>query len=65
MDLPDELNVHKKWREGKGNFPQVESPDEIHEDIIKGGRECPSSGVSRKAMGKGFGMVAFQSVVRE
>jgi hypothetical protein len=64
MESPDELNVHKKWREGKGNFPQVESPDELQEDLIKGGRGCPSSGVARKSRGKGFGMVACQSVVR-
>ena len=60
MESPDELNVHQKWREGKGNFPQVESSDEIHEDLIQGGRECPSSGVSGKSMGKGFGIKSCQ-----
>jgi hypothetical protein len=38
MDSPNELNVHQKWREGKGKFPQVEFPDEIQEEVIKGGR---------------------------
>jgi hypothetical protein len=38
MESLDELNVHQEWREGKWKFPQVESPDEIQEDLIKGGR---------------------------
>jgi hypothetical protein len=28
----------KKRREGKGKFPQVEYPDEIQEELIKGER---------------------------
>jgi hypothetical protein len=64
MESPDELNVHKKWREGKGNFPQVESPDELQEELIKGGRGMSFKWSHRKARGKGFGMVACQSVIR-
>jgi hypothetical protein len=38
MESLDELNVHQKWMEGKGNFPQVDLPDELQEELIKDGR---------------------------
>jgi hypothetical protein len=41
----------------------VESLDEIYENIIIRKMTLPSNGVSRKAMGKGFG-IDFPSVVK-
>jgi hypothetical protein len=42
---------------------KVESPDELQEELIKGGKGNPLGGVARQAKGKGFG-IACQSVVR-
>jgi hypothetical protein len=41
MELPDELKDHQskeRWRQGKVGFGKVESPDELQEEIIKGGK---------------------------
>ena len=39
-----------------GDLGMVKLPDELYERLIKNGKGTPSNGVTREAMGKGFGV---------
>jgi hypothetical protein len=54
----------KNGGKGKGTFHKWSRQMSFKKSSSKVEGERPSSGVARKARGKGFGMVACQSVVR-
>jgi hypothetical protein len=69
MESPDEIKAHQmmeRWETRKGGFwGRWSCQISFKKSSSRVEGERPSSGVARQARGKGFGMVACQSVIRE